>query len=124
MLAKNLAKIGFIGTILFFCSVFQPVQAAEDNIDATKSLDFCATVLIVLVSLTSILTDKPSDKEVRRRVVFEDQRTGLEYNGGITIENTSKESINYVRIYSYNFEKFGSSGRYVKYRLDFSEPRF
>lgn len=125
MLTKNLTKLSILGLICLFCSVLEPVKAAEDNIDATKSLDICATVLIVLVSLTSILTDKPSETEVRRRVVFEDQRTGLDYHGGITIsENFDDEDVKQVRVYSYNFQKFGSSGRYMKYKLNFTDPMF
>ena len=98
---------------------------ANDNIDTTKSLDICATVLIVVLSLTSILTDKPSETEVRRRVTFTDQRTGKEFHGGITIsENFDDEQVKQVRVYSYNFDKFGSSGRYIRYKLNFTDTLF
>lgn len=46
-------------------------------------------------------------------------RTGDTYQGGITISNDFSHNFQrQVRVYSYNFEKFGSSGRYVKFKLD------
>jgi hypothetical protein len=112
--------------LLIACTLVQPIKASQDeNIDKTKSLDICATFLIVLVSLTSILTDKPSDSEVRRKIKFEDMRTGQFYGGGITISNDySHDLVRQVRVYSYNFDKFGSSGRYMKFKLDLGKPDF